>query len=274
MPPRRPPRPAPPLLRRADSQGGSQGEGAGPRPNGGIEAALEAWVQDTPSPAPPGRRSQRMPSGVLVQRARARQDAGAADDPLLRARPASCMFMEPAATRTSPPSPKSGTTEAEGRATGGPRRCLSIAVTAFLAACSTTPQDMTIHGTVTLTSLNGVLPAQAYPDVQANLTPPSPGPDGITYVPPLQVNITADDGPGNYAGQPWNEADTDMTLKSSPAKMIVWTCTARYPVTRCAGQICPAPAARRRSKGRTSPWRRCSRDLRCASGTDAAIGAQ
>ena len=98
-----------------------------------------------------------------------------------------------------------------------------------LAACSAAPQDMTVHGTVTLTPLNGVPPAQAYPDVQANLTPPSPGPDGITYVPPLQVNITADDGPGNYSGQPWNEAETDMTLKSSTAKVIVYTFTAQVP---------------------------------------------
>ena len=99
----------------------------------------------------------------------------------------------------------------------------------ILAACSTAPQDMTVHGTVTLTPLNGVPPAQAYPDVQANLTPPPPGPDGTTYIPPLQVNITADDGPGNYSGQPWREVVTDMTLKSATAKVIVYTFTAQVP---------------------------------------------
>ena len=98
-----------------------------------------------------------------------------------------------------------------------------------LSACSTTPQDMTVHGTVTLTSVNGTPPAQAYPDVQANLTPPPPGPDGITYIPPLQVNITADDGPGNYSGDPWREVETDMTLKSRTAKVIVYTFTAQVP---------------------------------------------
>ena len=98
-----------------------------------------------------------------------------------------------------------------------------------LSSCSTTPQDMTVHGTVTLTSLNGVPPARAFPDVQANLTPPPPGPDGIVYNPPLEVTITADDGPGNYSGQPWNQVVTNMTLKSATAKVIVYTFTAQVP---------------------------------------------
>jgi hypothetical protein len=104
-----------------------------------------------------------------------------------------------------------------------------LALFPLLTACSATPSDMTVHGTVTFTSVNGVPPAQAYPDVQANLTPPPPGPDGITYVPPLQVNITADDGPGNYSGQPWSQTETDMTLKSATAKVITYTFTAQVP---------------------------------------------
>ena len=83
-----------------------------------------------------------------------------------------------------------------------------------LAACSTAPQDMTVHGMVTLRPLNGIPPAQAYGSCCGIVT---------------QVNITADDGPGNYAGQPWNEAETDMTLKSSTAKVMVWTFTAQVP---------------------------------------------
>ena len=86
-----------------------------------------------------------------------------------------------------------------------------------LAACSTAPQDMTVHGTVTLTPLNGVPPAQAYDEYA------TPGDIG------LQVNITADDGPGNYSGQPWNETVTDMTLKSATAKVMVYTFTAQVP---------------------------------------------
>lgn len=104
-----------------------------------------------------------------------------------------------------------------------------FALSLTLAACSTTPANMTVHGTVTLYSVNGVPPAQAYPDVQANLSPATPGPDGITYIPPLQVNITADDGPGNYSGQPWREVETDMTLKSATAKVITYTFTAQVP---------------------------------------------
>jgi hypothetical protein len=104
-----------------------------------------------------------------------------------------------------------------------------LALFLILAACSTTPGTFTVHGTVTLTSVNGVPPAEAFPDVQANLAPPSPGPDGIVYDPPLQVNITADDGPGNYSGQPWREVVTDMTLKSSSAKVITYTFTAQVP---------------------------------------------
>ena len=104
-----------------------------------------------------------------------------------------------------------------------------FALPLLLAGCSSAPQDMTVHGTVTLTSVNGVPPAQAFPDVQANLTPPPPGPDGTTYIPPLQVNITADDGPGNYSGDPWREVVTDMTLKSSTAKAVTFTFTAQVP---------------------------------------------
>ena len=104
-----------------------------------------------------------------------------------------------------------------------------LALFPLLAGCSTNPSSMTVHGTVTFTSVNGTPPAQAFPDVQANLAPPSPGPGGITYVPPLQVNITADDGPGNYSGQPWREVETDMTLKSATAKVITYTFTAQVP---------------------------------------------
>jgi hypothetical protein len=103
-----------------------------------------------------------------------------------------------------------------------------LALFPLLAGCSTNPSSMTVHGTVTFTSVNGTPPAQAFPDVQANLAPPPPG-GGITYVPPLQVNITADDGPGNYSGRPWREVQTDMTLKSATAKVITYTFTAQVP---------------------------------------------
>ncbi len=106
-----------------------------------------------------------------------------------------------------------------------------------LAACTATPQDMTVHGTVTLMSLNGVPPAQAYPGIQADLTTPAPGADGITYIPPQEVNIVADDGPGNYGGQPWREVVTDMTLKSATAKVIVYTFTAQVPDDALSYQI-------------------------------------
>ena len=105
--------------------------------------------------------------------------------------------------------------------TGKPPRTVLLVAAVFaalsllaVAACSTAPQDMTVHGTVTLRPLNGVPPAQAYGSCCGIVT---------------QVNITADDGPGNYAGQPWNEAETDMTLKSSTAKVMVWTFMAQVP---------------------------------------------
>ena len=75
-----------------------------------------------------------------------------------------------------------------------------VALCFLLSACSTAPQDMTVSGTIKLTTLNGVPPAQAYDSCCGIVT---------------QVNITADDGPGNYQGQPWNETVTDMTLTSS-----------------------------------------------------------
>ena len=59
--------------------------------------------------------------------------------------------------------------------------------------------------------------------------PPVPGPDGISYSSPLEVNITADDGPGNYSGDPWREVVTGMTLKSATAKVITYTFTAQVP---------------------------------------------
>lgn len=92
------------------------------------------------------------------------------------------------------------------------------ALSLTLAACSTTPRDMTVNGTVTLYSLNGVPPLQAYAGYDATLADMNPG-----------VTITADDGPGNYSGEPWNEVTTDMTLKSATAKMIVYTFTAQVP---------------------------------------------
>ncbi len=88
-----------------------------------------------------------------------------------------------------------------------------LALPLTLAACSST-HPMTIRGTVTLTPLNGIPPAQAY--------------DSCCGI-PTEVNITADDGPGNYSGQPWHEAVTDMTLKSSTAKTLVYTFTAQVP---------------------------------------------
>ena len=84
----------------------------------------------------------------------------------------------------------------------------------LLSACSTAPQDMTVSGTIKLTTLNGRPPAQAYDSCCGIVT---------------QVNITADDGPGNYSGQPWNEAVTDMTLKSSSPGVMVYTFTAQVP---------------------------------------------
>ena len=88
-----------------------------------------------------------------------------------------------------------------------------------LSACSTTPQDMTVHGTVTLTTgVNGVPPLEAFAGYDATLADI-----------PSQVTITADDGPGNYQGQPWNQVTTDMTLKSATAKVIVYTFTAQVP---------------------------------------------
>jgi hypothetical protein len=92
-----------------------------------------------------------------------------------------------------------------------------LALCFLLAGCDTTPATMTVHGTVTLTSLNGVPPLQAYGGYG---TPGDINP---------QVNIVADDGPGNYAGKPWNQAVTDMTLKSATAKVITFTFTAQVP---------------------------------------------
>ena len=133
-----------------------------------------------------------------------------------------------------------------------------IAISVPLAACSTAPQDMTVHGTVTLRPLNGIPPAQAYGSCCGIVT---------------QVNITADDGPGNYSGQPWNETVTDMTLKSSTAKVMIWTFTAQVP-DDAGSTRSPCRAARRRSKGRTSPWRRCSRVFAVHRGRLPAVGAQ
>ena len=101
------------------------------------------------------------------------------------------------------------------------RTALPIATLAalcfLLSACSTAPQDMTVSGTVKLTSLNGVPPAQAYDEYA---TPGDIDP---------QVNIIADDGPGNYQGQPWNETVADMTLKSSSPGVMVYSFTAQVP---------------------------------------------
>ena len=70
-----------------------------------------------------------------------------------------------------------------------------LLLAAFLAAsalavtaCNTSPSTFTVHGTVTLTSLNGVPPQQAWS-----------GYGGPSQINP-QVNIVADDGPGNYSG--------------------------------------------------------------------------
>ena len=89
-----------------------------------------------------------------------------------------------------------------------------LALPLTLAACSATPRPVTVHGTVTLTPLNGIPPAQAY--------------DSCCGI-PAEVNITADDGPGNYSGQPWHEVVTNMTLKSSTANRTVYTFTAQVP---------------------------------------------
>ena len=97
-----------------------------------------------------------------------------------------------------------------------PRLALLLAVLLplTLAACSSATQDMPVRGTVTLRPLNGVPPAQAY---------------GSCCGIPAEVNITADDGPGNYSGQPWHETVTNMTLKSSTGKVMVYTFTAQVP---------------------------------------------
>ena len=92
-----------------------------------------------------------------------------------------------------------------------------LALCVTVAACSNTPQDMTVHGTVTLRSVNGVPPADAYS-----------GYGGVSEI-NLQLEITADDGYGNYQGQPWNQAEAQMTLESSTAKVITYTFTAQIP---------------------------------------------
>ncbi len=84
----------------------------------------------------------------------------------------------------------------------------------LLSACSNVPQDMTVSGTVKLTALNGAPPAQAY---------------GSCCGIDTQVNITADDAPGNYQGQPWNEAVTGMTLTSSAPGVMTYAFTAQVP---------------------------------------------
>ena len=73
---------------------------------------------------------------------------------------------------------------------------------------------MTVSGTIRLTTLNGIPPAQAYDSCCGIVT---------------QVNIIADDGPGNYAGQPWNETATDMTLVSSSPGVMIYRFTAQVP---------------------------------------------
>jgi hypothetical protein len=74
---------------------------------------------------------------------------------------------------------------------------------------------MTVHGTVELTAPFNV---------------PSPAEDlgnGLTYTPPMTVNITADDGPGNYSGKPWNGTQVTATLAHATAKMLTYTFTAQ-----------------------------------------------
>ncbi len=51
------------------------------------------------------------------------------------------------------------------------------------------------------------------------------------------MNITADDGPGNYGGRPWREVVTDMTLRSATAKVITYTFTAQVPDDALTYQI-------------------------------------
>ena len=90
--------------------------------------------------------------------------------------------------------------------------------TLTLSSCSSSPQDMTVHGTMTLYPVNGVPPLEAFAGYEATLADINPS-----------LTITADDGPGNYSGQPWNQVTADMTLKSATAKRIVYTFTAQVP---------------------------------------------
>jgi hypothetical protein len=92
---------------------------------------------------------------------------------------------------------------------------LLAAPVTMLAVAACAPQDMTVHGTVELTA-----PFNVPPPVQ-DLG------NGITYTPPVTVNITADDGPGNYSGQPWNGTQVTATLARATAKMLTYTFTAR-----------------------------------------------
>jgi hypothetical protein len=98
----------------------------------------------------------------------------------------------------------------------------SLAVAALaclgLAGCGGT-QDITVHGAVELTAWNGEPPAQAW-NVEPGTLDSGPFPD-------LTVTITADDGPGNYAGAPWNSTSTYMACSPATATMITCKFTAQ-----------------------------------------------
>ncbi len=98
-----------------------------------------------------------------------------------------------------------------------------------LAACSTAPPDMTVNGKVRLTSLNGVPPGQVTEYSSY----------GVAGEIDSEVNITADDGPGNYSGQPWREVVTNMTLVSSTPKVLLYKFTAQVPDDGVLYQITP-----------------------------------
>jgi hypothetical protein len=119
---------------------------------------------------------------------------------------------------------------------------LSFALCLLLVACSSAP-DVTVHGTVTYTPVNGIPPAQACPELPGGDSAVTVGSLG-TYTASVTVTITADDGPGNYAGQPWNSVTAAMTLKSASPKVITYTFTAQVPGDGVLYQVlpdCPVP---------------------------------
>lgn len=125
-----------------------------------------------------------------------------------------------------------------------------------LSGCSTAPSDMTVNGMVKLTSLNGLPPGQVTEYSSY----------GVAGEIDSEVNIVADDGPGNYSGQPWCEVVTNMVLKSSTPKAMIYGFTAQVPDDGVMYQITPICCVdAEQSWEGNLPWHRCSKGLSCAS---------